>query len=262
MVCDIQKANFWKRISAALLDLMLFLVLAVGVMSLMSPILGFNKRVDRYYEIRDNHVEECEAKYEEEHGERVELDLSIAYGEMSDAQKEIYDEVEQLCNNDAEMSYIVVLLLNYSLIITIVSTLIPHIILEFVVPMILKNGQTVGKKVFALGVVRTNSVKVSPTVAFIRMLLGKFTIETIVPIFIILMIFFGVIGLVGPIVLLALLILEIVMMCITHTNSTIHDLISDTVVVDMSTQLVFENEQALIDYKKKLHEEEVARAPY
>ncbi len=262
MVCDIQKASFWKRISAALLDFMLFLVLAVGVMSLMSPILGFNKQVDRYYEIKNKHIEECEAKYEEKHGEMVELDLNIAYEEMSDAQKEIYNMLEEVCNNDMEMSYIVVLLLNYSLVITIVSTLIPHIILEFVVPLLLKNGQTVGKKVFALGVVRPNSVKVSPTVAFIRMLLGKFTIETIVPIFIVLMMFFGVIGLVGPIVLVALLILEIVMMCITHTNSTIHDLISDTVVVDMSTQLVFENEQALIDYKKRLHEEEVARSPY
>ena len=41
-----------------------------------------------------------------------------------------------------------------------------------------------------------------------------------------------------------------------------HCLLSDTVVVDMSSQLIFESEQAMIDYKKKLHEEEVARAKY
>ena len=76
------------------------------------------------------------------------------------------------------------------------------------------------------------------------------------------MMFFGIIGIVGPIVILGLLVLEIICVCATRTNSAIHDLISDTVVVDMSTQMIFESEQALIDYKKKIHEQEVANSPY
>ena len=94
------------------------------------------------------------------------------------------------------------------------------------------------------------------------MLFGKFTIETVLPLFVVIMMFFGIVGIVGPIVILGLGLLELIAICVTRTNSAIHDLISDTCVVDLSTQMVFESEQALIDYKKKIHEEEVANSPY
>ena len=62
--------------------------------------------------------------------------------------------------------------------------------------------------------------------------------------------------------MLGLVILEIVCVCATRTNSTIHDLISDTVVVDYASQMVFENADELIAYKQKLHEEMANKQEY
>ena len=228
----------------------------------MSFLLKYDEKMDRIETTKAYIVQQCENKYEAEHGKRVELDLTKGYDEMTDEQKEIYNIVDEALGKDKTLSITYTLLINYTLLMMVVSIFITYIIFEFAVPLLLKNGQTIGKKIFGLGVMRTNSVKVSPMVLFVRMLLGKGTIETVVPLFIILMMFFGIIGIVGPIVLLAILILQIVMMCITNTNSTIHDLISDTVVVDLTSQMIFESEQAMIDYKKKLHEEAVSRSPY
>ena len=262
MIYDLQKASLWKRISAFLFDIIIFAILAVGIAALMSFALDYDRHMDFIEERKNVHIAMCEDKYQEMHGERCEFDVSIAYEEMSEGQKEIYDMVDEALSKDSDLAYTYVLLLNYTLVMTVVSAIISYSILEFAIPMVFKNGQTLGKKIFGIGVIRTNTVKASPLVLFIRMLFGKCTIETLMPVFILIMMFFGIIGIVGPIVLLGLVVLELISVCVTRTNSTIHDLISDTVVVDLTTQMVFESEQALIDYKKKIHEQEVASSPY
>lgn len=262
MIYDLQKASFWKRISAFLFDVIIFVIVAVGIAALMSAILKYDEKMDFIEARKAAHVEKCEAEYEKEHGEKCELDLSIAYEKMTDAQKKIYDMVDEALAKDKDLSYTYTLLLNYTILMAVVGTLVAYLILEFAIPLILKNGQTIGKKIFALGVMRTNSTKITPVVLFVRMLLGKCAIETLVPIFLIIMMFFGIIDIVGPIVLIGIILLEIVMMCVTHTNSTIHDLLADTVVVDMTSQMIFNTEQELIEYKKKLHAEEAAKSPY
>lgn len=262
MIYDLQKASLWKRISAFLFDIIIFAILAVGIAALMSFALDYDRHMDFIEERKNVHIAMCEDKYQEMHGERCEFDVSIAYEEMSEGQKEIYDMVDEALSKDNDLAYTYVLLLNFTLVMTVVSAIISYAILEFAIPMIFKNGQTLGKKIFGIGVIRTNTVKASPLVLFIRMLFGKCTIETLMPVFILIMMFFGIIGIVGPIVLLGLVVLELISVCVTRTNSTIHDLISDTVVVDLTTQMVFESEQALIDYKKKIHEQEVASSPY
>ena len=262
MIYDLQKASLWKRISAFLFDIIIFAVLAVGIAALMSAVLGYDQHMDVIETRKTQHIEACENAYEQEHGVRVEFDVNMAYDEMSEEQKAIYAMVDEALGKDQTLSTAYMLLLNLSLTITVVSTLISYLVLEFVVPLLFGHGRTLGKKIFGLGVMRTNSVKATNMVLFVRMLFGKFTIETMVPIFILIMMFFGIIGIVGPIVLLGMVVLEIIAMCATRTNSAIHDLISDTVVVDMSSQMIFESEQALIEYKKKLHEQDVSRSPY
>ncbi|MBQ2807316.1 MAG: RDD family protein [Clostridia bacterium] len=262
MIYDLQKASLWKRISAFLFDVIIFVILAVGIAALMSAVLDYDRHMDFIEERKNAHVTACEDAYEQLHGKRCELDLSVAYEEMSEDQKEIYDMVDKALAEDDDLAITYVLLLNFTLIMLVVSVIVSYAILEFAVPMFFKNGQTLGKKMFGIGVMRTNSVRATPLALFIRVLFGKCTIETLLPLFLVVMMFFGIIGIVGPIVILGLLVLEIICVCATRTNSAIHDLISDTVVVDMSTQMIFESEQALIDYKKKIHEQEVANSHY
>ena len=44
---DLQKANMWKRISAALCDFIAISIVAVGVAFLLSLALGFDGNIDR-----------------------------------------------------------------------------------------------------------------------------------------------------------------------------------------------------------------------
>lgn len=262
MICDLQKASLWKRISAFLFDIIMLAVVAVGIAALMSTLLKYDKYKKIIDDRKDYYIAKYEAEYEKEHGEKCELDLSVAYNDMSEGQKEIYKNTDDALRRDSNISRTYTMMMNLTLVITVVSALASYLLLEFVIPLIFKNGQTLGKKIFGIGVMRTSSVKITPVALFVRTVLGKYAIETMVPVFLIIMMFFGILGFVGAIVLLGLVILEIVVMCATRTKSMIHDLISDTVVIDMSSQMIFDNEQAMIDYKKKLHEEEVARAEY
>ena len=86
--------------------------------------------------------------------------------------------------------------------------------------------------------------------------------ETMVPIYLFIMFFFGSIGILGPLVIILLLGLNVFTVFYTKTRSTIHDLVSDTVVVDMASQMIFESEEELIAYKTKIHEEEVNKREY
>jgi len=69
-------------------------------------------------------------------------------------------------------------------------------------------------------------------------------------------------GILGFVMVLLLLIGQIVMVAVTKTNSMIHDMVSDCVVVDMASQMIFETEEAMIEYKKAKAAEEAARDPY
>ena len=238
------------------------MVVVIGIATLMSTVLKYDTHIEVIESRKAYYIANAEAEYEQEHGEACKLDLTLGYSEMSEGQKEIYDKVDQALGKDDTVQTATFLLLNYSLVICLVSTFVAYAVLEFAVPMIFGNGQTLGKKLFSIGVIRTNTVKASPFVLFVRMLFGKYTIETVLPMFVLIMMFFGIIGIVGPIVILGLLLLEVIAMLVTRTRSALHDLIADCCVVDLSTQMVFASEQALVEYKKKLHEEQVANSPY
>ena len=88
------------------------------------------------------------------------------------------------------------------------------------------------------------------------------TIETMIPVLIIILIYFNSIGLMGLIVLCAELLLQIILFFATKTNSLIHDILASTVCVDMASQMIFASEHELIEYKKRLSAEKAARSPY
>ena len=72
--------------------------------------------------------------------------------------------------------------------------------------------------------------------------------ETMFPLLIVLMIYFGYLGIIGTATLLLFLILQLGVMIKTPTNSSIHDLLSDTIVVDLLSQRIFETEEERVEY--------------
>lgn len=115
---------------------------------------------------------------------------------------------------------------------------------------------------FNIGVVFGNGVRVTPFAMFVRAILGKYTIETMVPVLIVVCIMFNIMGIVGLIVLVALALLQIVLVIATKTNSFIHDLLANTVVVDMATQMIFDNYDSLVDYKAEVSRQQSEQQNY
>ena len=97
---------------------------------------------------------------------------------------------------------------------------------------------------------------------FTRTLLGKFTIETMIPVYVILMIFWNAMGIAGTILLAGLLIGQLICLCATRTNSAIHDLLAGTVVADLTSQMIFQSTEELVEFQKKVAAERAARQTY
>ena len=132
---DLQKANAWKRISAFIFDGILLCIAVIGVAFLLSSILRYDSYTAR--------LEERYAIVAEEYG----VDLNITqeeYNKLSPDQIARYDEATAALSKDDTASYLYTMMLNLTLIITTFSILIGFLILEFFIPLLLGNGQTLG----------------------------------------------------------------------------------------------------------------------
>ena len=253
MITDLQKASIWKRVAAGIFDLILLCVLAVGCVWLLTAALGY----DGY----NATLEQAYADYESQYG--VEFQITQAeYESLNQQQRENYDAAYKALIEDEQVLYTYNMLMSLTLLSTTFGVLLAVLVMEFLIPLWLKNGQTVGKKIFAIGLMRTDGVQMNNLQLFARTILGKFTIEIMIPMYIIIMIFFNSIGIVGPLVLGLIALAQVICLVATHTNSMIHDLLAGTVVVDISSQMIFRTTDDLIAYKKKIAAEQAARQVY
>lgn len=236
-----------------MLDFILLVVLATGVGMVVSAITGFDTYNDT--------LGQRQAQYEQQYG--VSFDLSQSeFAELTEEeQKKLTDAYDELAK-DPDFIYNYNMVINLSLTIVSTSLLVAYLALEFVVPLLFGNGQTVGKKIFGIAVMKLSGIKVDAVSLFVRTLLGKFTFETMIPLLLLLMMLWGAIGMVGPLVIGAILVTEIVFMITSHTNAMIHDKLAQTVAVDMQSQMIFASEAELLAYKAKAHEEMVKKQSY
>ncbi len=250
---DFQKADLWKRISALLFDLILLMIVVVGAAFLLSALLGYSGMSDELASIRDGYAQSA----------HVDFEISSAeYNALSEADKKIYDDAYAAFAKDPQAGKLYGLLINLTFVIVTFSVLIGYLLLEFTVPLLFGNGQTLGKKIFGIGVMREDGVRVSPLLLFVRTLLGKYTVETMVPVMVVLMILFGAIGIEGTLLLIALVALQIILVFTGKGRAPIHDRIAHTVTVDMASQRIFDSPEELLAYKQKLHQEMADSAKY
>lgn len=248
MSISLQRANFWKRISAYMLDMVLAVMLTLGVASFLSFVFQYDKYTDKL------------ASYYTEYEETYQVDFDISeetLNSLSQAEKDNFTAASNALGKDPRVLKAYDSIFYRTLAIISLSVFFAQFAVYFIPSLFFKNGQTLGKKIFGLAVMRTNCVKVSYPVLFIRAMLGLCTIETLVPVLFIVMILFGLLGVVGWIALLLLLLLQIFVMVKTPTNSSIHDLLADTVVVDYASQQIFESQEELIAFKEEEHRREV-----
>ena len=250
MIYDIQPASILKRISAFILDIILLATIAVGISYLVSIIL----KVDSHQQV----LQDKYTYYEETYNVKFNL-TQEEIDALSEEEKAHYEEVEDIIQHDEELIKEYNLVINLTLITIVAGVLIAVLILEFIIPLIFKNGQTIGKKIFSIIVAKSNSVKISNVQLFVRTIFGKFLIELMIPIYIIVALFFGTAGRFWLFFLIGLALLQMILLAVTKNHTVIHDAISFCVVCDKQTQKLFASEDELIKYKEKVHSEEVAK---
>lgn len=248
---DLQKANVWKRISAAFLDGILLFIATLGFALLLTSLLGF----DGYMAQKDA----LDAKYMEEFG----LNPNLTQEELdafTDEEKESYmaavDAANEAIRKDPELSRVLGMILSLAMVITTFSILLSYLIFEFLVPLLFKNGQTLGKKVFGVAVMRADGVMLSPLLLFARTVLGKYTIGTMVPVFALILMIFGKMGFLGVLLVGGLTLIQAILFFGSRNHTPIHDKLAQTVAVDMASQRIFASPEALLEYKKRIHAEQ------
>ena len=251
MGCDIQKASMLRRVPAWLLDLILVLVLATGIMAGLSYVLNLDANIDE--------INAIYARYEKEYNTSFDI-TDEEFDKMSEEDIARYEAASEALTKDAEAQKAYEMVLNLSLITLSGGFLGALFILEFLIPLWLKNGQTLGKKVFGIALMRNDGIKVNTFMIFARTILGKFTVETMIPIFLLLASIFGILGLGGLVLCVVALLAPVITALVTRNKTAFHDLMACTIVVDLASQMIFNTPEEQLEYYKQLHEENAAQA--
>ena len=250
---EIQKASIAKRISAGLLDVIAVSIIATlcaWLISLAADYDGWNKKLEDSY-----------SRYESQYGVTFRI-TEEEYNNKSSSDKENYDNAYKALVGDSEAMKAYSMVTNLMILTVSLGLFIALLIWEFIVPLFLKDGRTVGSLIFGIAVMRSNGVRISHISLFIRAILGKYAIETMISVYIIMMIFMNAIGIVGPLVICGILLMQLILIISTKNNQLIHCILSDTVVVDYGSQRIFDSQEDLLEHKKREARDRAERNPY
>ena len=250
---EIQRASIAKRISAGLLDVIAVSIIATlcaWLISLAADYDGWNKKLEDSY-----------SRYESQYGVTFRI-TEEEYNNKSSSDKENYDNAYKALVGDSEAMKAYSMVTNLMILTVSLGLFIAVLIWEFIVPRFLKDGRTVGSLIFGIAVMRSNGVRISHISLFIRAILGKYAIETMISVYIIMMIFMNAIGIVGPLVICGILLMQLILIISTKNNQLIHCILSDTVVVDYGSQRIFDSQEDLLEHKKREARDRAERNPY
>lgn len=253
MTCDLQRANVWKRISAFLFDVILLAIACVLCAWGLSALLGF-----------DVHYQTLMTSYQAA-ADACGLDMAVmnqTYNTLTDAQRALVEQANALLAADESAIHAYGMVVQLSILIVSFGILAGYLLLEFIVPLFFKNGQTLGKKIFGVALMRNDGVKIGHVTLFVRTVLGKYAVETMIPVMAVMMLFFGSLNIVVLGIVLILCVAQVILFLATKKHSLIHDLLADTVAVDMASQMIFDTHEDMVAYKAKCQAEKVAHQAY
>lgn len=253
MAVSLQRAGMWKRISAFLFDAILLGILAVLFAFLLSSALGYDRYVDT--------LNRCYEAYGEQYGVDFQTSLS-QYDSMTDEEKQQLEEAYRAVGQDEEAAYAYQMTIRLTILMVSLGILLACLIWEVLIPALLKDGQTLGKKIFSLGVMRSDGVRLGGVQLFVRSILGKYTVEIMIPVLVAMMLYFGSTGLPGTLLILGLTLVNGCLFLFTYAYTPIHDLLAGTVVVDLPSQRIFPTREDMIAFKEQLAAEKAAEKTF
>lgn len=272
---DLQKATMSNRISAFLTDLIALFVVAIGISNVFANVVGYDAKSEQlnavYAEYNQIYIYDAfNATYGTEVGpySNDQIDKMIKEDQATylDWYNKQVDLANAELNKNTEAKELYGVVVNLSIFNVMISILVGYALLEFLVPLLFKNGQTIGKKIFGIGLMRTDGLKLSPLQLAVRTFLGKYTIETMIPVLVFMAMYFSALSgdlvLIGLAVVAAIVIAECIIFFKSEMTHFIHDTMAMTVCVDIKSQLIFETEEELIAYKEKVAAENAGKIGY
>lgn len=253
MAVSLQRAGMWKRISAFLFDAILLGILAVLFAFLLSSALGYDRYVDT--------LNRCYEAYGEQYGVDFQTSLS-QYDSMTDEEKQQLEEAYRAVGQDEEAAYAYQMTIRLTILMVSLGILLACLIWEVLIPALLQDGQTLGKKIFSLGVMRSDGVRLGGVQLFVRSILGKYTVEIMIPVLVAMMLYFGSTGLPGTLLILGLALANGCLFLFTYAHTPIHDLLAGTVVVDLPSQRIFPTREDMIAFKERMAAEKAAEKTF
>ena len=169
---DAQKAPYSKWLFAFFADLILAGILTTGIYFVMSVVL----RVDSYNDTYRTII----SSYEREYGVTFGM-TAEEYGKLSEEEKTNYKNAVDAANADEEANKAIRTSYTISFCIFASGIVLSVLILEFVIPIFTKDGRSLGKLLFGLGVMRGSCIRISKPVLFVRNVIGKGVFETALP---------------------------------------------------------------------------------
>ena len=141
MSLNLQKATFFKRFSAWMFDSMMVVVIAMGL--LIALLRGFG-----YADLEAQHLQGREVYYTQA-GQEYNIDLFMSqddYGKLDEAGKQAYadayNRAEELINADEELTAVSKKMFATLLLCGSGALFLGVAAMHFVIPLLLKNGQT------------------------------------------------------------------------------------------------------------------------
>ena len=213
--------RLWKRFAALLFDGTLTLIIALVCSLIFSSMVKTPEA--------DAAIADAYDRFGQEYG--VNFNISQEeYALLTEEEIARYDEAYAAMGEDPAVISAYEDILRLSLLTIALAILVPFLFLELLVPLVLGNGQTLGKRIIGLGVVQKNGDAVAPLQLTVRTIVGKYTIETLVPVLFLLMSALGVLGLAVALLVVAA---QILLLCTSKDRAVIHDRISSTVCVEV-----------------------------
>ena len=124
---------------------------------------GYSSTLDTAYE-----------RYGEMYG--VNLNLSLTeYDALTPAELETLNTAYAAMSADEEAVNAYNMIIQLTLMITSLGLLSGYLVMEFLIPMKLGNGQTLGKKIFGIALMQQDGIRVNGRILFVRTVLGKYT---------------------------------------------------------------------------------------
>ena len=234
-----------SRVAAFLIDFVLFLVLFTGVLYLISVITTFN---EHYELMKELYIQE---------GYYILNESTGAY-EMISQDAPNYEQVMQNCMANKALVDEIFYVRRFTLNAPLIACAIVLFITEFILPLIFKNGQTLGMKCFHIGLISKSNVRVKVVQLFARCVIGKIAVLGVVPLLALLYTFLSSAGgLLGTIIMLIIYGVHIAMLLGNPNKAGIQDIIASVYPVDLNQTIIYRNEKELADACREL-----SKSPY